>query len=313
MLVSVIVCTSKRERGPDLSAAISSLLAQTCSSIEIIIIFDGIDAVGEVTRHQYDSRNNVKIISLAENTGISGARNRGILEASGDIIAFLDDDAVADANWVKEMLLTYQHEGVVAATGDILPVWPGGKSGYLPEELYWLVGLTYEGYPTGHRGEVRNALGANMSFRKEVFHRIGLFNSSLGFTERKNTMMQGEETELSIRLIEAFGRGVDYNPAMRIYHKVSPAKLKLKTLLVRAFYQGYSKAKLLRLHTAAASLSTEKHYLRKVIWHYMPLRLKRLFGIKGFSVQMKQLLLLVGAVIAVGLGFIYGCFQLPTR
>ena len=101
--------------------------------------------------------------------GASAARNIGIRVAQGDILAFLDDDAVADQKWVENLVDSYKELKAMAVGGKILPLWLPCKPAYFPEESYWLVGATHKGFAEDAVVEVRNVLASNMSFRKEVF------------------------------------------------------------------------------------------------------------------------------------------------
>lgn len=306
MFVSVIVCTYRSDNRQNVLDAVASLLNQTYHTMEIIIVVDGNETLQREITREYNSQGNIQVIGLEESIGASGARDWGITIAQGDVIAFLDDDAVAEKRWVEGLVNTYQKNDAIAVGGKVLPIWLKKKPDYLPEELYWLVGLTYEGF--GKKGviEVRNALGPNMSFKREVFEKVGSFSQSFGFTRKGASCMQGEEPELALRMKNKLGKGVIYNPELIVYHKVPQSKTRLRILLRRAFYQGYSKAWLRRLSPSPKPLATEESYLKDLLFQYIPQRMKRLFLGTGLAAKMKQLLVLLAAIFAVGLGFIYG-------
>ena len=85
-----------------------------------------------------------------KNLGLSKSRNKGIKEAKGDVIAFFDDDAVADEHWLKELVRMYEEHDAIAAGGKILPEWEAKKPKFLPEEYYWLIGATHKGFSWKH-------------------------------------------------------------------------------------------------------------------------------------------------------------------
>jgi GT2 family glycosyltransferase len=302
MLVSAIVCTHSLDNYSNLVEAVDSLLAQTHTEIEIIIAVDGNAKLHEMVSAHYADNKAVKTILLKENIGVSGARNAGISVAKGDVIAFIDDDATAEKGWVENLLGTYREYDAVAVGGKILPVWLDTKPDYLPEELYWLVGATHQGFAEERVGEVRNAFGPNMSFRREVFQKAGMFNENLGFARRGLSYIQAEEPEFALRMRRELGKGVIYNPKAIVYHKIPRAKVKVGPLLKRAFYQGYSKALLRKLNISADSEATERSYLKALLTKYIPGRLMRSYRLN----ELKKLLMLVACVIAVGLGFAYG-------
>lgn len=301
MLVSAVVCTHNPDNYPNLRETMDSLLAQTHRETEIIVVVDGSEKLYEKLSADYSSKASVKTILLEKNVGVSGARNAGIKVAKGDVIAFIDDDAVAAKEWVENLLTTYRDLDAAAAGGKILPVWLAGAPDYLPEELYWLVGITHKGFAGEKVAEVRNTFGPNMSFKREVFDKIGFFNENLGFAQKRAPSIQAEEPEFALRMRQKLGKGVIYNPKAIVYHKIPPAKVKVRALLKRAFYQGYSKALMRRLNIAADSIATERSYLRALLLHYVPSRMKRIYLLS----ELKKLSLLIACIISVGLGFTY--------
>jgi GT2 family glycosyltransferase len=302
MLVSAVVCTHSLDNYPNLVEAVDSLLAQTHREMEVIIAVDGNAELYERVSAHYGGNKAVSVLLLKENVGVSGARNAGISVAKGDVIAFIDDDAIAEKGWVENLLSTYSEYDAAAVGGKVLPVWLGDKPDYLPEELYWLVGITHEGFAEEKVVEVRNTFGPNMSFKKEVFQKAGMFNENLGFARKGTSYIQAEEPEFALRMRRELGKGVIYNPKAVVYHKIPPAKVKVGLLLKRAFYQGYSKALLKKLSISADSVATEKSYLKALLLEYIPGRLKRFYRLT----ELKKLLMLFACIGAVGLGFVYG-------
>jgi len=302
MLVSAVVCTHSLDNYPNLVEAVDSLLAQTHREMEVIVAVDGNAELYERALAHYSGNKAVKTVLLKENVGVSGARNAGIKAAKGDIIAFIDDDATAEKGWIENLLSTYREYDAAAVGGKILPVWLGGKPDYLPEELYWLAGITHEGFAEEKVVEVRNTFGPNMSFKREVFQKAGMFNENLGFAKKGTSYIQAEEPEFALRMRRELGKGVIYNPKAVVYHKIPSAKVKVGLLLKRAFYQGYSKALLRKLNISADSGATEKSYLKALLLKYIPRRLKRFYRLS----ELKKLLMLGACIGAVGLGFVYG-------
>lgn len=304
MFVSVIVPTHSLDNIENLIDAVDSLLNQTYKDIEIVIVVDGNQALYEKVVEIYNAQEKLKIVAIKENVGLGGARNEGVKAAKGDAIAFIDDDAVADRRWIECLVEIYQELDAIAVGGKMLPLWLPQKPDYFPEELGWLVGITQEGFAEEKVSEVRNTFGSNMSFRKQVFEKVGLFSGKTGF-KRGTSYTQGQETEFASRMKTMLGRGIIYNPQAVVYHKIPLQRTKPRVLLRRAFYQGYSKAMLKRPNPSSMSLNTETSYLKSLLFTHVTLRIKRIFSY-NFAEEVKQLSFLVAVIISVGLGFIYG-------
>lgn len=313
MFVSVIVCTYRSDNFENVLDVVASLLNQTYRKTEIIIVVDGNERLREKLATTYNTHDNIQVVASEESIGVSGARNLGIRRARGDILAFIDDDAIAEKKWIESLVNTYQKSDAIAVGGTVLPIWLAKKPDYLPEELYWLVGLTYQGFGKEGVTEVRNALGANMSFKREVFEKVGSFSQDFGFARKGASYIQGEEPEFALRMKNKFGKGFLYNPELVVYHKVSKQKTRLRILLKRAFYQGYSKALLKRLSPSPKPLATEGSYLKDLLFKYIPRRIRRVFLWFEPLAEMKQLLVLLVTILAVGLGFIYGQLRSSSR
>ena len=306
MFVSVIVCTYRSDNFENVLDVVVSLLNQTYRKTEIIIVVDGNERLREKLATTYNTQDNIQVVASEESIGVSGARNLGIRRARGDILAFIDDDSVAEKRWIESLVNTYQKSDAIAVGGTVLPIWLAKKPDYLPEELYWLVGLTYDGFAKEGVTEVRNALGANMSFKREVFEKVGSFSQDFGFARKGASYIQAEEPEFALRMKNKFGKGFIYNPEFVVYHKVSKQKTRLRILLKRAFYQGYSKALLKRLSPSPKPLATEEVYLKDLLLKYIPRRTRRVFLRSNPLAEIKQLLVLFASISAVGLGFVYG-------
>jgi glycosyltransferase involved in cell wall biosynthesis len=128
----------------DLLEAIGSLKAQIYNNLELIVVVDG-------NKKLYDKiiKNGIEIDKLVlneKNIGLSKSRNKGLIEASGEIIVFFDDDTIADENWIKELVRMYEEYDAIASGGKIIPKWLSKKPKFLPEEYYWLIGATHKGF-----------------------------------------------------------------------------------------------------------------------------------------------------------------------
>jgi len=256
--ISIIICAYTVKRWDDLVAAVESIQGQTLPPEEIIVVVD----------HNQELLKRVQDLNVmtVENTGIrglSGARNSGIVAAGSDIIAFLDDDAVATADWLMLLNEGFSDPEVLGVGGAVLPLWLSHKPLWLPEEFYWVVGCTYRGMPTMD-AMVRNPIGANMSFRRKVFDAVGGFHSEIG---RVGTRALGcEETELCIRARQYWPlRGFLYLPQAKVFHRVTHVRTSWRYFCTRCYFEGMSKALVSRYVGAKDSLASECTYTLRIL------------------------------------------------
>ncbi|MFD1642625.1 glucosyl-dolichyl phosphate glucuronosyltransferase [Halohasta litorea] len=304
MHVSVVLCTYAEDMYNHFREAADSILSQTYGSVELVVIVDGTEAVYDQVVADYGTRDDVVIQCNEENIGLLESRNRGASVASGDVVAFIDDDAVADERWIERLVRAYKDEEAIAAGGSMTPLWVAGKPSFLPEEFHWLIGVTHRGFAE-EPGEVRNTFGSNISFRADVFEALDGFDTDIG-GRKGDRNLQGGETELCARLHDQYGRGVWYEPEAEVGHKVFDYRTRPEWLLQRAFWQGYSKRAMEVL--VPESNTEESAYLVDLLVRHMPARLSN--AIRGPSlIEATKLLMLFVFTSCVGLGYLYAFTQ----
>ncbi|HLT17854.1 MAG TPA: glycosyltransferase family 2 protein [Thermomicrobiales bacterium] len=257
---SVVICAYTEQRWDDLLAAVDSVRRQTLTPREIIVVVDHNPAMLARVR---DEIGDVLAVENHQRQGLSGARNSGLRASSGEYVAFLDDDALAEPDWLGRLAAGYDDPRVVGVGGVIEPLWSGGRPGWFPAEYDWVVGCTYVGMPT-RRMAVRNLIGANMSFRRELFHIAGEFTSGIG---RVGTRPVGcEETDFCIRAAERLPGSIFlYEPAARVRHRVPPERATLGYFLRRCFAEGNSKVAVTQRSGANRGLSSERAYVLRTL------------------------------------------------
>ena len=259
--LTVIVCAYTMDRWDDLKAALGSLRDQDRPVDEVILVVDHCQPLAD--RATAELPGAARIVASRGPRGLSGARNTGIAEARGEILAFLDDDAAADPQWSARLLAGYGDRRVLGVGGLIRPRWDHDRPAWFPAEFDWVIGCTYRGMPRG-LAPVRNLLGANMSFRREVLAQCGGFRTDLG---RVGTRPLGcEETELCIRASQQNPDGVLlYDPAAAVRHHVPDKRATWAYFRARCYAEGLSKAAVARRTGARRALATERSYLRSTI------------------------------------------------
>lgn len=257
--IAVVVCSFTTERLPVLTDAIESLHAQTPPH-RVVLVVDHSPELLEEARRRWPE---LKIVANREKQGLSGARNSGVAEAEADVVAFLDDDAIAEPDWLERLAGAYADPDVLGVGGAVHPRWVEGKPGWFPPEFDWVVGCTHSGMP-GELSPVRNLVGANMSFRREALLEVGGFSHELG---RVGTLPVGcEETDLSIRIGQRWPRAkILYDPAAAVDHVVPPARARVSYFLERCAAEGRSKAVLTSLVGSDDGLSAERSYVRRTL------------------------------------------------
>lgn len=301
MLVSVVICTYADERYGDFREAAESVLTQSYDAVELVVVVDGNERVAARAREEFGDHEDVVVHCNEGNRGLSYSRTRGVEYASGDVIAFLDDDAIAQPDWVEQLVTGYEKTDAIAVGGRMVPEWVTGEPSHIPEEFYWLIGANYEGRLDAW-SEVRNTLGSNISFRRTVFEEVGGFDEQVGLQGEKQ--IQAEETELCIRMYETFGKGVLYNPNAVVAHKIFDYRTQTGWLLRRAFWQGYSKRALETLGGDGPE-NAEADFLRHLACESVPGRIRRLLGSPSLA-AVQQLSLIFLLTFSVGLGYLYG-------
>lgn len=301
MKASVVVCVYTERRLSQIRLALDSIARQTLPPSQLIVVADHNPALCDCLAAEYPD---LEVIPSKFEKGLSGARNTGIEYAHGDVVVFLDDDARADPRWLETLLACYRDESVLGVGGLVLADW-GSRSrpAWLPEEFDWVVGCSYRGLPET-KAEVRNPVGANMSFRRSAFDQAGLFDSSVGRTFASSRPLGCEETEFSIRLRRLSpGARIIYEPLAVVYHHVDRSRATWRYFLSRCHAEGCSKARVSRLSGVSVALSSERSYVTRTVTLAMRRELSGLFP-RGGRDHMGRLAALFLGVMSAATGYV---------
>lgn len=301
--VAVVICAYTEDRWQQLSAAVASVWAQTLPAAEIILVIDHCQALYDRATRAFPG---ITVITNHEQQGLSGARNAGVQTARSEIVAFLDDDAIAAPDWLASLVQPYEDPRVLGVGGHVSANWHGGRPNWFPPEFDWVVGCSYHGMPS-ERSAIRNFIGANMSLRRSLLLQSGGFDTALG---RIGTRPVGcEETELCIRVQRENPDSVHvYEPTARVLHAVPASRSTWSYFRSRCYAEGLSKARVSCIATAKQALSTERRYLGSTV----PRALLRNVGhaFRGRPSAMIAAFALVVGVVITGLGYTVGRAQL---
>lgn len=300
--ISVIVCAYADERWGDLLAAAESLRRQSLPPAEVIVVVDHNAPLFERARaHLAD----MIVVANGQARGLSGARNTGLALARGEIVAFMDEDAVANPRWLEALAAGYTSEHILGVGGTIMPCWEAGRPGWFPEEFDWVVGCTYRGMPTA-TAPVRNLIGCNMSFRRAALVELGGFRHGIGRVGRHP--LGCEETELCIRLGQRWPRAeLRHEPWAIVAHRVPAARGSWAYFRARCYAEGRSKATVSRLVGRGSALATERSYVKHTLPKAVARELRR-----GGATGAARALALAAGLLFTATGYLMGAAS-PAR
>ncbi|WP_170153343.1 glycosyltransferase [Roseiarcus fermentans] len=251
---SIVICVHTLDRWPDVCDAVRSAQAQDLPAREIVVVVDHNRALYERCRTAFGD---VVVVENRGQKGLSAARNTGVAVSGGRIVAFLDDDAVAEPGWLAAMSPWFDDARVCGVGSAAHARWIGARPSWFPDEFLWVVGCAYRGLEAG---EVRNGLGCAMGLRRSIFERVGGFDPRLG-RNGSRLPISCEETEFSLRAARAIpGAKFVYAPGAGVAHKVPAERLTFAYFVLRCFAEGVSKARVAKL-AGARSLATERGYV----------------------------------------------------
>jgi len=259
--ISVILCTYTEDRLHDLAAAVASVQQQTLPPREIIVVVDHNPALFERVRiHLPD----VIAIENNEAQGLSGARNSGVARAKGRLVAFLDDDATAEPDWLLRFHQCFEDPRVIGVGGTVEPEWTRKPPAWFPKEFYWVVGCSFQDLP-GQPIVIRNPIGCSACYRKELFEVVGGFRSGIG--RSRGTLPMGcEETEFCIRAGQHWPQKVFlYQPQARTHHRIPPSRASWRYFSRRCFAEGLSKAAVTQYVGSKDGLAAERTYIVRTL------------------------------------------------
>jgi glycosyltransferase involved in cell wall biosynthesis len=226
-MLTAIICTYNRAKyiGNLLESIAANDLPK--SEYEIVLVDNNCtDNTKEVCDAFVKTHKDVQFRYVVEpEQGLSAARNKGIKEAKGELIVYVDDDALVDT-WYLRTIVEYMdaHPEISAVGGPIIPLYED------TEEPKWMTRYTKEllcGYL--YFGEEERAFpgdrypgGGNAAYRANVFEQVGLFNTALG---RKGNGLMGSEEKDIFDKMRAQGMRFMYLPKMILHHIIPRKKL----------------------------------------------------------------------------------------
>ncbi len=227
MLITVIICTYNRAKF--LPIALNSFTNQTLDNkvYEIIIVNNNSTDNTEKICKEFITNHpelNVKYF-IEKNQGLSFSRNRGFRESSCGIIAYLDDDAYVEDDYLENIISFFQSNDTIAVGGQIFPVYDKGKEEpiWLSKYVWGVVGKVDFGNDVILFPEHKYPAGSNMIIDRNVLEESGLFNTKLGRIGRFG--IASEEKDLFDRIRKKVQGKIYYLPNIPVYHIIEEQKL----------------------------------------------------------------------------------------
>jgi glucosyl-dolichyl phosphate glucuronosyltransferase len=244
-LLSIIVPTYNEERKHDLFEFLDSAAKQTYRDIEIIVVVEKSKTFyTALTEYTKGLGVPSKVIYSEGLRGISYARNLGIENSLGKIIAITDDDAILPPDWAQILVETYdRHPEAIGVTGQALPLWINSSDSWFPESLYWMIGCTgFRGWTNERSTYVTS--GVNMSFRLEAFT-FAKFPTNLGAGASAEGKLgfPNEDNDYAMKITSLTNKPIIYGPNVKVYHKVYSHRVQNKYVRKYAFWQGCAEAR----------------------------------------------------------------------
>lgn len=237
-MISVVICSYNR--GPLVERAAKSVLDQeTDQEFEVIVVDNAStdDTVVRLEKFKEDSR--FQFITERKQ-GASHARNAGCRLASGDIFAFIDDDAYAAPGWIEALWQVYRiNPDVGICGGHVVPDWEKPPPSWLHRGFWGYFSVVDLGSESRFVEPHELLVSANMAVPRHLFEAVGSFDVNLG--RRFKCLLSGEEAELR-RKVEEGGARSWYESSMRVYHRVEASRCTHAWLRRRYYWQGVSHA-----------------------------------------------------------------------
>jgi glycosyltransferase involved in cell wall biosynthesis len=207
-VLSVLICT--RNRGEKIKNAVDSILANSFTDFELLIADQ---STNDMTSKVISTYNDPRIRYIRTDTvGLSRSRNIAIRASKADLVVFTDDDCICDREWLSSITSEFENDpDLMGVYGRVLPFGEGetDKVCYCTIDSMERRSVAEPVIPYTVLGH-----GNNMSFRKKLFEKVGLFIESLGAGTR---MKAGEDTEFIYRSLRK-GMKFGYSPMPLVYH-----------------------------------------------------------------------------------------------
>jgi glycosyltransferase involved in cell wall biosynthesis len=245
--VSIVICS--HNRSADVAECVDALIPQINSQVELILIDSASDPSDQAEMARLAKLYPALKLTRVDQPGLSLARNRGVQLATADWVVFLDDDAVPFPDWLEKLSVAVSaaspNQAIIG--GGIYPRWPDGMSGERLSTRWKMFLSLAEAEKPGRVTDGYAVNGANYAIRRRILLDLGGFSEKLGRVGA--SLVSGEDSQVTQSVLDA-GLGASFDPSFKVYHKISPERLKISWILRRTFWEGYSATQVFRSREA---------------------------------------------------------------
>jgi glucosyl-dolichyl phosphate glucuronosyltransferase len=298
--VSVIICAYTEDRWSLLEDCIASVDAQTAPPIEIILCVDHNEELLRKSEQHFGFGHTAGAIPLMVVANkydghLGSARNTAAEIASGEVLAFLDDDATAAADWLEHLIAPYSDPRVAAVGGAPLPVFEEQRPHWFPGEFDWVFGCAYSGLPST-RERLAHLIGANMSVRRSALQEIDGFHSD-----------NHDDMDMCHRL--AFAQhDILYEPLAVVSHFVPVTRTTWRYFWRRCYFVNLGKVEAFANMQDAAHLGAELAFVWRIITRGIPAGIYQ--ALRGDLYGLVRAGAMMAGITLAGLGHLSGKWQL---
>jgi GT2 family glycosyltransferase len=303
LTADVVICAYTDRRWDLLCAAIDSVQKQTVLPRQILLSIDHNEELAERCLQRWPAAGQqiepaVRVLRNHYEGRLGSTRNTAIEHVSADVIAFLDDDAAAEPDWLETLLQVYEEDGAVAVGGAPHPVFDTLRPAWFPEEFQWVYGCHYVGLPE-QRASVQHLIGASMSVRADAIKALNGFRSD-----------NHDDMDLSHRVAAVHGAdAVVYEPKARVRHHVTAERVTWHYFWRRCYDVNRGKVRAFHDMGHAGNLSAELTFARS-----MGTAVARRCGrvSRGDIAALQQVIAILIGLGLAGLGHVRGRIDLAA-
>ena len=279
--VSVVLCTYNRAHL--LRGALEALAAQSTGlAWEVIVVDNNSTDDTRAVAAELAGRVPCPVRYVFEKEqGLSRARNRGVHESTGAIIAFMDDDVRPAKDWVDAIEQSMREWSADAVGGRIVPHWESRPPSWIENSVrvkghcYGVMEFSETRTLSFPMTGTPQVWGSSMAFRREALGAVEPFNPLRGVTGQR--LWRGEEVEVLNRLLEQ-GRRVVYDPRIVVWHQISARRMERRYVRRLFFQTGEGESLAGRPMPGPRVLGVPRWLVRAVVAHFLAYARARVRG-----------------------------------